>query len=665
MHDAPDGTDHIVWKPYGEYLQKSNIRRFMDAHGIGTYDELIARSTTDVTWFWDAALEDLGVTWDRPYDTILDESDGFPWARWFVGGKLNIVRNCIDRHVAGGRGEHIALECVTESGSRRTVTYAQLDHDVCCAANAMKAAGLRSGDAIGIYMPMVPELVTVFYAALKVGLIVIPVFSGFGAAAVATRLQDGAARMLFTADGSVRRGKVFALKPEADRAAASCPLLETIVVVDRLGDDTREAAGIEVPLTAGRDVWWHDFVDGHSSVCPTESLDAEARSLVIFTSGTTGRPKGTVHTHGGVLAQTAKELGYAFDVKSDDVFFWLTDIGWMMGPWELVGVHFFGATVVLFEGAPTWPHAGRLWEVCAQLHATHLGVSPTAIRLLMKEGSEYVNDYDLSSLKYLGSTGEPWDAESYMWFFEHVGRSRLPIINISGGTEIMGCFLLPLPIATLKATTLRGPSPGMAIDCVDDHGEPVRGQVGYLVCRRPAPSMTKGFLNDAERYIDTYFTRFGTGIWYHGDWAYVDADGFWYLRGRADDTIKISGRRTGPAELESALITHPAVAEAVAIGVPHEIKGEGLVLFAVLHKGYEPSDELRAALERHMVDTVGKTMKPEDVRFVGALPKTRSGKLVRGVIKRAYLGEDLGDLSSVEDPGVVESLLQSHERGST
>lgn len=659
MTDSTGGTDQIVWEPYGDYLEKSNVRRFMNAHGIATYDELIARSTEDVEWFWDAALKDLGVLWDEPYSTILDESDGFPWARWFVGGKMNIARNCLDRHAEGPRADHTAVEWVTEGDERRTVSYAQLDRQVSRTANAMKAAGLQRGDAVGLYMPMVPELATVFYAALKIGLVVIPVFSGFGGPALATRLEGAAAGVLFTADGSVRRGKDFAIKPDADRAAQLYPGLEKIVVIERLGAERRAQAGIDTPMTPGRDIWWDDFLAGHSESCRTESLDAEDPSLVLFTSGTTGRPKGTVHTHGGCVAQTAKELGYAFDVKPDDVFFWVTDIGWMMGPWELIGVHFFGATVVLFEGAPNWPHPGRLWEASAELEVTHLGISPTAIRLLMKEGPEHVDGFDLSRLRYLGSTGEPWDPDSYMWFFEHVGGGRLPIINISGGTEIIGCFLLPLPICSLKPTTLRGPSPGMAVDCVDDQGAPVREKIGYLVCRRPAPSMTKGFLNDPERYISTYFERFGTGMWFHGDWAYVDADGFWFMRGRADDTIKISGRRTGPTEVEAALIEHPAVSEAAAIGVPHEIKGESLLLFAVLHPSYEESEELRAALKQQIVDAMGKTMRPEDVRFVGALPKTRSGKIVRGVIKRAYLGEDPGDLSSVEDVDAVEGIRMS------
>ncbi|GAB4256702.1 MAG: AMP-binding protein [Thermoleophilia bacterium] len=658
MTHESESQGRIIWEPYGPYLSDCNLRRFMDTHGIGGYEELIERSTADVAWFWDAALRDLGVEWLEPYHTVLDESAGLPWAKWFVGGRLNIVQNCLDRHAAGPRAAHPAVEWVSEAGERRTLSFAELDDLTCRVANALAAEGVRAGDSVGLYVPMVPELVAVFYACLKIGAVVVPVFSGFGAHAVATRLEDARCRLLFTADGSVRRGKPFAIKPEADRALAEYGGVERVVVLERLGAERRAAAGLALPLTSGRDVLWPDFLAPHDAICPTKSLEAEHRSLVIFTSGTTGRPKGTVHTHAGCLAQMAKELGYAFDVKPDDVFFWVTDIGWMMGPWEIIGVNFFGATVVLFEGAPNWPHPGRLWEICQELAVTHLGISPTAVRLLMREGSQ-PERFDLSALKYLGSTGEPWDSDSYLWFFEHVGGGRLPIINISGGTEIVGCFLMPLPITALKPTTLRGPGLGMAVDCVNDNLEPVRGEIGYLVCRRPAPSMTKGFLNDPDRYLDTYFTRFGPEVWFHGDWAYVDADGFWFLKGRADDTIKVSGRRTGPAEIEAALLEHPAVSEAAAVGVPHEIKGEGVVCFVVLAPGHAESEELRRDLGEQVVRIMGKTLRPEEVRFVDALPKTRSAKIVRGVIRRAYLGEDPGDLSSVENPEAVAGIRES------
>lgn len=656
MAEHAEPENRVVWEPYGPYLQECNVRRFMDRHGISGYEELISRSTEDVAWFWEEALKDLGVEWDHPYDAVLDESKGLPWARWFPGGRLNIVRNCLDRHAESERRFRPALEWVSEGGERRTLSFAELDNLVGRVANALKAEGVASGDTVGLYMPMVPELVAVFYAAMKIGAVLIPVFSGFGSHALATRLEDGDCRILFTADGSVRRGKPLSIKPEADRALEEYGGIERVVVLNRLGEEERRSAGLEMEMRAERDLWWDEFLAGHSEECPTESLDAEHRSMIIFTSGTTGRPKGTVHTHAGCLAQMSKELGYAFDVKPDDVFFWVTDIGWMMGPWEIIGTNFFGASVVIYEGAPNWPHPGRLWEVCEELRVTHLGISPTAVRLLMREGTEHVEKFDLRGLKYLGSTGEPWDPDSYGWFFEHVGGGRIPIINISGGTEIVGCFLMPLPITSLKPTTLRGPGLGMAVDSVDDNLEPVRGELGYLVCRRPAPSMTKSFLNDPERYIETYFSRFGEDVWFHGDWAYVDEDGFWYLKGRADDTIKISGRRTGPAEIESALIEHPAVSEAAAVGVPHEIKGQGAVAFVVAAPGYEESEELRRELREQVGNNMGKTFRPEKVFFVDALPKTRSAKIVREVIKKAHLQEEVGDLASVENPGAVEGV---------
>jgi acetyl-CoA synthetase len=388
-------------------------------------------------------------------------------------------------------------------------------------------------------------------------------------------------------------------------------------------------------------------------------MDAEDTALVLYTSGTTGKPKGTVHTHAGAMAQCAKELGYGFDVKPGDVFFWVTDIGWMMGPWEMIGATFFGAALVLFEGAPNYPNPDRLWEIVERHQVTHLGISPTAIRLLKTSPLDWVRKHDLGSLRILGSTGEPWDPDSYGWYFEHVGGKRCPIINISGGTEILGCHLMPLPITALKPCTLRGPGLGMDVDVFDDDGKPIRGGIGHLVCKKPAPSMTKGFLGDPERYIETYFTRFGPDVWYHGDWAKVDEDGFWFLYGRSDDTIKVAGKRVGPAEVEAALIAHPAVAEAAAVGVPHDIKGETVVCFVVLRPGQAESEPLRDELREQVVKHLGKTLKPEVLKFVRMLPKTRSAKIVRGAIRRRYLGLPLGDVASVENPDSIEEIARA------
>ncbi len=641
---------NIIWKPYGDYKSKSNITRFMKKHKIKNYDELIRRSTSDVEWFWDAALKDLDVEWYEPYTKVLDDSAGFPWTKWFVGGKINIVHNCLDRHALSWRRNKLALIWEGDDGSVRTVSYWQLYNEVNRLANAMKSLGIKKGDTVGIYMPMVPEIVTALMACLKIGAVAIPVFSGFGATALATRLGDAEAKLLFTADGSARRAKLVEIKKEADRAVEMTPGVKNVVVLRRMGND--------IPWNGARDIWWHEIVPKQSPVCETEKLDAEDYSLIIYTSGTTGKPKGTVHTHAGCMAQMTKELGYYFDVKEEDTFFWVTDIGWMMGPWEIIGVQNFGGTYLIFEGAPDYPQPDRLWDVCERHGVTILGISPTAIRLLMRSGLDWVKKHDLSRIRILGSTGEPWDPESYEWFFEHVGGKRCPIINISGGTEIVGCLLSPLPITALKPCTLRGPGLAMDIDVFDEDGQPIRGGIGHLVCKKPAPSMTKGFLKDPDRYIATYFSRW-PGVWYHGDWAHVDNDGFWFLHGRADDTIKVSGRRTGPAEIEAALIEHPAVSEAAAIGVPHEIKGENVVCFVVLHPAYQPSEALRAELKEQVVKIMGKTLRPEDVRFVKALPKTRSAKILRGVIKKKWLGQDVGDIASVENPDALEEIAHS------
>ena len=639
--------EEIVWRPTDEYVKNANITRFMKKHDINTYDELIKRSTEDLEWFWDAVMKDLNIEWFEPYKKVLDTSKGIQWAKWFIGGKTNIVYNCVDRHAKSDKKDNIAIIWEDESGNTRKITYQTLYKEINKLANALKKLGVKKGDRVGIYMPMVPEIVVGFLAVIKIGGISVPVFSGFGAYALASRLDIASAKVLLTADGSVRRGKTVEIKKEVDKAIDTVSSLEHVVVYKHVG--------IDIPWNEGRDLWWEDIVSRESDECKSMVMDSEDYAMIIFSSGTTGKPKGTVHTHGGALAQITKELGYYFDVKEDDVFFWLTDIGWMMGPWMIIGVQSFGSTVVIFEGAPNYPEPDRLWELIEKHKITHLGISPTAIRLLMRYGDDWVKKHDLSSLRILGSTGEPWDPDSWNWFFEKIGGKKLPIINISGGTEIVGCFLSPLPITPLKPCTLRGPGLGMDIDVFDDDGRPVRGEMGHLVAKKPAPSMTRGFWNEPDRYLETYWSRW-PNIWYHGDWAKIDEDGFWSLHGRSDDTIKVAGRRTGPAEIEAALIEHPAVSEAATIGVPDEIKGEDIVSFVVLQPEYSPNEELREELKQQVVKIMGKTLKPKDIKFVTDLPKTRSAKIVRRVIKAKFLGEDVIDVSSIENPEAVEGI---------
>jgi len=637
----------IIWRPDPEKMKQTNVWRFMQKHGIENYHELIKRSTEDIEWFWQASLEDCGVEWYKPYDRLVDMSGGFPWTKWFIGGRMNIVHNVLDRHIRDGHADETCLLWEGDDEEQKTLTYGWMNRTVCKIANALRDEGIGRGDFIGIYMPMVAEIVPVYFACLKIGAAAIPVFSGFGAAALAARLSDAGAKVMFTADQGVRRGKPVPLKQEADRAAEQVPALERVVVCRR--------TGAHVPMKLGRDVYLDEWIEGKSDQADTEEMEAEDTCMVVYTSGTTGRPKGTVHTHAGVIAQVSKELGYAFDLKPEDLFFWVTDIGWMMGPWEMIGCQFYRTPYLIYEGTPNHPEPDRLWKVVADHKCTHLGVSPTAIRLMKTQPEENVTRHDMSSLRILGSTGEPWDPESYIWFHEKVGRGRCPIINISGGTEIMGCHLQPYPIHPLKPCTLQGPALAMDVDVFDEDGKPIKGGIGHLVCKKPAPSMTKSFLNDDERYLETYFSRW-EGVWYHGDWALIDEDGYWFLHGRSDDTIKIAGKRTGPAEIESAANEHEKVQESAAIGVPHEIKGESAVVFVVLKAGEEPSEELRAEISALIVEKLGKTLKPEKVLFVGALPKTRSAKIVRGVIRRKYLGKDPGDLSSVENPEAIEGI---------
>lgn len=646
----------VIWRPTGDYL-KTRITDFMNKHKITDVKELVKRSADDTDWFWSAALDYVGFDWYKPYTKLKDQSEGFAWTKWFIDGEMNIIANCLDYHLdSKGKShtnrpkvgaDHKAIIWEPEEGEPVTWTYAKLNEQTCKVASALKKLGIKAGDTVGVYMPMVPEVVAVLFGCLKIGAVAVPVFSGFGGQALKARMEDAKAKVLFTADGGIRRGKKLPVKPDADEAAAALPELKHVIVLDRYGMSTN--------WQEGRDLKWSEVVDKADANVETEHLAAEHPCMYLYTSGTTGKPKGTVHTQAGALASISRELGFAFDVRANDVFFWFTDIGWMMGPWEMIGVTFWGGTMVIAEGAPNFPQPDRVWKMVERHKVNTLGISPTAIRVLKACGDEWIDKYPMPTLRLLGSTGEPWDLDSYMWFFHKVGNSRCPIINISGGTELIGCLIQPLPNMPLKPCTLGGPGLGMDVDVVDEEGKSIRNGIGHLVCRKPSPSMTKGFLGDSQRYIDTYFSKF-PDIWYHGDWAKIDEDGFWFLFGRSDDTIKIAGKRLGPGEVESILVEHPAVAEAAAIGVPHAVKGEGLVCFAVLTPGKQASPALAAELKELIGHNLGHPLKPEAVHFVSALPKTRSGKILRGTIRKKYIGEDPGDLSALEHKETLDRI---------
>jgi acetyl-CoA synthetase len=642
-------TSNNVWTPSPELLKSAYVTALMRKMGVKTPNELRKRSVQDLSAFWDLAMKDLGVEWFKPYDQVLDESQGIEWTKWFVGGQINLTHNCIDRHQAK-LGAKTALSWEGDSGETRTLTYREFYEQVNQTANALKSLGVGVGDTVGILMPMIPEVVVQLFACFKIGAVAIPIFSGFGAEAVASRLQDAEVKVLFTSDVSFRRGKAIRVKDVADAASKSVPSLRAKIVFKRGSGDCEWNAKI--------DHWWHELVLSQPKQCTTLALASEAHSLIIFTSGTTGKPKGAIHTHAGSLATIAKELRYAFNVGTESRFFWFTDIGWMMGPWEMIGVTFFGGTLFLFEGAPDYPDASRLWNLVDRHGLTHLGISPTAIRLLMRSGEEPVNQANLKTLSILGSTGEPWDPESYDWFFKHVGRGRCPIINISGGTEIIGCLLTPFPIETLGPCSLGGPGLGVDAAVFDEAGKSISGGIGHLVCKQPLPSMTKGFLKGRERYLDTYFSRW-KGVWYHGDWARIDETGQWYLHGRSDDTIKIGGKRIGPVEFEAVLLEADSVSEAAAVGVPDSLKGEACVCYVVLSPGFKASEPLRKDLMNQVAQALGKSMAPKDIRFVRLLPKTRSAKILRGLIRKIHLGEELGDTGSVENQDALDSIRQS------
>ena len=640
-------SNRIVWRPDPRQVRASRLQRFIEQHDLGDYDTLYRRSIQDPAWFWGAVANDLGLEWIRPYKQVLDLSRGFPWARWFTGGQTNLVMNCLDRHVRAGRGDRPAVIWEGEDGQTRTLTYEQLTEEVCRMAGALRGLGLGRGDVAGVFMPMTPEAVIATLALSRIGAVYVPIFSGYAAAAVATRLADCGARVLFVADGFTRRGQTIEMKKIADEAVAQVKSVERVIVTRRLGHS--------VPWTAGRDLWWDDAVRNYPTAAKLEVMDPEDPFMIIYTSGTTGRPKGTVHVHMGFPLKGTMDMAYCFDVKSTDRVFWYTDIGWMMGPWLIVGTLTLGATMVLYDGTPDYPTPDQLWEMVARHKVTVLGISPTAIRGLMRFGSEPPHRHDLSSLRILASTGEPWNPEPWKWYFEHVGGGRLPVMNYSGGTEISGGIVCCDLLHPQAPTSFSGPIPGIAADVFDEHGRPVRGEVGELVIKQPWPGMTRGFWKDPDRYIETYWSRWPR-VWVHGDWVKIDDDGFWYILGRSDDTLNVAGKRVGPAEVESALVTHPAVTEAAAIGVPHEIKGEVIVCFAVLRPCYEPSDELRAELKQTAVAHLGKALAPEDIRFVRDLPKTRNAKIMRRVIRARYLGRDPGDISSLENPQAVEEI---------
>jgi acetyl-CoA synthetase len=653
---ASDARARFDWEPSAALRESCELAAFMRRHGIASLPELMLRSTRDVEWFWGAVLEELGVVWHHRPTRVLDVSGGIERPTWCPSGRMNIVGTLLDRHAGTPQDSHVAISHESESGAVGTWTYGRLREESARVAGALRRLGVKPGEVIGVFMPLSPECVAAMLGIIRMGGIFLPLFSGYGAAAVATRLADAGAVALITVDGFRRRGKAVEVKSIADEAATRVPSLKRMLVHAQLGEP--------VKLTTGRDLLWSDAVDSPDALAAGQTVEvrsAEDCCMLIYTSGTTGKPKGAVHTHCGFPIKSAQDMLHGFDVRADEVIYWITDMGWMMGPWLVFGTLLCKATMVLYDGALDFPSNDRLWAVAAQHRVTALGVSPTLIRSMLRHGREHVERHDLSPLRKFGSTGEPWNDEPWRWLFEVVGRRQLPIWNYSGGTEISGGIVGGNMLSPLRPGAFAGPLPGMAADVVDDHGQSVRGEVGELVIRAPWIGMTRGFWNDAPdahgntRYHAAYWSRF-PGVWHHGDFASVDSDGLWYIHGRSDDTIKVAGKRVGPAEVESALVAHPAVLEAAAIGVPDELKGQALVCFVTLRHGHHASPELSHALRQAVAAAEGKPLTPKAVHVLSQLPRTRNGKILRRAIRSAYLGEPAGDLSSLENPPALEEV---------
>ncbi|MGW6356328.1 AMP-binding protein [Streptomyces sp. NPDC055092] len=634
-----------TWHPSQDYLEHSNVARLMRTLGVSTANELRARSVADIGTFWEVVAHDLDITFRLPYTRVVDISQGIEYPEWFVDGHINITDAALTRW-AHTTPDSPAVVHESEDGTVRRLTFAELNDQVARVRSGLRKRGIGKGDAVALYMPMTLEAVAAAYAVASIGAMIVPLFSGFAPAAIASRLQDADARAVITADGTVRRGRTVPMLPHLREALQSCPSVELVVVVDRIAGDA------PAHRLAG-EISWHRLLESD----PDRMVESTAASdvlLLAYTSGTTGKPKGAVHTHAGFLLKTAAEVAYGFDITPGRTFCWITDMGWIMGPLSIFGTHANGGTLLLYEGSPDTPDPRRLWQLVERHRISMLGVSPTLIRTL-RAADQQQPEQDLSSVWVIGSTGEPWDAKSYEWLARGVFAGRVPVINFSGGTEVGGSFLCPYPVEDIDSCSLGGPALGMDVDVVDGDARPVRGAIGELVCRQPWPAMTRGVWNDDERYREAYWSTF-PGLWRHGDHALVDERGSWFILGRSDDVMNVAGKRIAPAEIESVLATDPAVAESAVVGIPDATKGEAVWAFYVTRTGAEDEDAVSARLRGRVAQEVGKPFAPARVVRVDQLPKTRSAKILRRAVRAAVLDTDPGDLSGAENPEAVDAI---------
>ena len=618
--------------------------------------ELYERAKRDRLAFW--AEQALQLDWLAPWTTVLEWHP--PHAKWFVGGKLNVAANCLDRHLETARRNKAAIIWEGEPGDRRVLTYWELARDVSRCANALKGLGVKRGDRVAIYLPMIPEAAITMLACARIGAVHSVVFGGFSAESLRDRINDASAVVLITADGGYRRGQVLPLKRFADEALAACPSVRHVLVVRRRpGSDGDESWAT---MQEGRDHWWHRLLDAASTQCEPEAMDAEDLLFILYTSGTTGKPKGIVHTTGGYLTQVATTTRYVFDLKDDDVFWCTADVGWVTGhSYVVYGPLANGATVLMYEGAPDWPERDRFWSLIARHGVTVFYTAPTAIRAFMKWGPDLPARHDLATLRLLGSVGEPINPEAWIWYHEHIGRKRCPIVDTWWQTETGGIMITPLPgVITTKPGSATVPFPGISAELVDAAGTPVMQGGGFLTIPDPWPGMLRTIYGDDQRYRETYWTRF-PGRYFAGDGAKLDEHGYWWLLGRVDDVLNVAGHRIGTMEVESALVDHPAVAEAAVVGRVHELKGHALAAFVTLKEGHHPTAALKDDLKDHVARKIGAIARPDDILFSADLPKTRSGKIMRRLLKDIAEGRALGDTTTLADPNVVNRLKEMYE----
>ncbi|MDR7482537.1 MAG: acetate--CoA ligase [Armatimonadota bacterium] len=607
----------------------------------------------DPEGFWAAAAEELH--WFRPWDRVLEWTP--PVAQWFVGGRTNIAYNCLDRHLRTPRRNKAAIIWEGEPGETRVLTYWDLAREVNRCANALLAMGVQRGDRVAIYMPMIPELPIAMLACARIGAPHTVVFGGFSAEALRDRINDAQAKVVITADGGFRRGQIVPLKRNVDQALDDCPTVQKVLIVRRIGD------AAQIQFVEGRDRWWHRALEGMRLDCPAEEMDSEDLLYILYTSGTTGKPKGIVHTTGGYMVGTYLTTKWVFDLKEDDVYWCTADIGWVTGHSYIVyGPLLNGATTVMYEGTPDWPERDRFWAIVEKYGVTILYTAPTAIRTFVKWGPAWPARHDLSTLRLLGTVGEPINPEAWIWYRTHIGGDRCPVVDTWWQTETGMILITPLPgLTTLKPGSATLPFPGIDADVVDDQGRPTPPDVGgYLVLRKPWPAMLRGIYGDLERYRQQYWTRF-PGPYFTGDGARKDADGYFWLLGRVDDVINVAGHRIGTMEVESALVAHPQVAEAAVVGIAHEIKGQALAAFVTLKEGVAGDARMVEVLRTHVAEKIGAIAKPDHILFTAELPKTRSGKIMRRLLRDIGEGRVLGDTTTLADPSVVQALKARYE----